>query len=386
MSAEHCGPIAVGSPRRWVAAVLVWVAALLVTPAADVAGRPEPVLRILALAAVAVAAVVPLVMALTGRGRSVWVPLLASALVPLAIATSDRFGPPWYGVWVLVAATAGSLLSGRAGLAAVVGIPVLAAVTLAASGATSDQVWTAAFTAFLAGALDLALVRLLATIGRLRQAQVELVEQAVRTERERFSRDLHDLLGHTLSLVVVKAEAVRRLIPRDPEAAAGHARDIERIGREALEEVREAVDGYRRTSVAVEVARARVALDVAGVGFEVAVDDAALTAQADEAFAWVVREGVTNVVRHSAARRCRLRIAAQPGGVILELEDDGPAGDDRGLPARAGSGLAGLRSRLVPLGGDVQGNRSEGGFRLVARLPASLADREPGAASLVGPG
>src|SRR5690606_5786437 len=132
----------------------------------------------------------------------------------------------------------------------------------------------------------------------------QLALAAVDRERVRFSRDLHDLLGHTLSVIVVKAEAVRRIADSDPAAASAHAQDIEDIGRRALSEVREAVGGYRNASLASELDRARRALEAASVDVAIDWDTGPLGNAAEETLAWVVREGATNVVRHARAQRC----------------------------------------------------------------------------------
>ena len=221
----------------------------------------------------------------------------------------------------------------------------------------------------LAGLSTIVLVQLLATIATLRATRRELAEQAVVAERDRFSRDLHDLLGHSLSLVVVKSEVVRRLVESDPPAAAEHARDIETIGRRALAEVREAVTGIRHTTLAAELARASTALADAGIDAEVNAAPTLLPEPVDEAFAWVVREGATNVIRHSGARRCTLRVEV----------DESPSAtarvaivDDGGGPSRAlaeGHGLSGLRSRLALVDGELLVVRDTDGFGLTATAP-----------------
>jgi two-component system sensor histidine kinase DesK len=255
----------------------------------------------------------------------------------------------------------------RAGPAVVLAVPSAASLTLWTAGASGTDVWTLALIVFLAGAISLVLARLLMTIAALRQAQGQLASIAVTDERERFSRDLHDLLGHTLSLIVVKAEAVRRLSQRDPSAAMQHTVDIESIGRQALEEVREAVSGYRRTTLGAEVARAVDTLEAAGIAVEVSLPDLPLPAPADDALAWAVREGATNVVRHSAARSSRLAVTCTDGTARLELIDDGSGA---AVPTGgAGNGLAGLGQRLSAVGGALESGATADGFRLVATVP-----------------
>ncbi|TQS21789.1 hypothetical protein FLX08_11060 [Microbispora hainanensis] len=213
----------------------------------------------------------------------------------------------------------------------------------------------------------------IAELARTREA---LAVAAVSAERLRFSRDLHDLLGHTLSMVVVKAEAVRRLAPRDTEAAVRHAADIEAIGRQALTEVREAVTGYRDASLAFELDSARAALDAAGIDCVVNESGPALSWETDMLLSWVVREGITNVVRHSGARRCVITLRRDRDPVLVEISDDGPDdgdGDDT-TGGKDGSGLRGLRERLAVAGGRLTTVRTPRGFVLTAEIPHAGVD------------
>ncbi|KAA9378615.1 hypothetical protein F5972_16570 [Microbispora cellulosiformans] len=220
-------------------------------------------------------------------------------------------------------------------------------------------------------------------IGELARTREQLAAAAVSAERLRFSRDLHDLLGHTLSMVVVKAEAVRRLAPRDVAAAVRHAEDIEAIGRQALTEVREAVTGYRDASLAYELDTARAALAAAGIDCEVRESGPALPREADVLLSWVVREGVTNVVRHSGARRCVITLRRDRDPVLVEVSDDGaPATDSAGGEAgevreQDGSGLRGLRERLAAAGGRLRATRLPRGFVLAAEIPRLGGDEGP---------
>lgn len=210
--------------------------------------------------------------------------------------------------------------------------------------------------------LMIALISLVRAVRALRAAREEVARLAVAGERARISRDLHDVLGHSLTTITVKAGLARRLIEDGAvERAAAEVADVERLGRQALGEVRATVSAHRIASLAAEVAGARVALTAAGIHAELphAVDDVDPAYQ--EAFAYVLREGVTNVLRHSGAQRCRVRL----GPSWLEVCDDGRGG----VPDGTGQGLAGLRERLAPLGGTLQaGVVAGGGFRLRAAV------------------
>jgi two-component system, NarL family, sensor histidine kinase DesK len=377
MSDATCaGSARIARPGPWLLCALVWLGVLMIAPVADLAGRHDLVLPVLALLLL-VAGTAGAVLGNTfAPAAPPWaVPASLGVLSFLAVATTIGYGQPWWNIWVVLAATAAGATRGRAGLVVAAAVPASASLVLWGTGASGAQVWVLALTAFLAGAANHVLVRLLQTIGELRVAQGELADRAVLEERERFSRDLHDLLGHTLSVVVVKAEAVRRLSHRDPEAAMRHTLDIETIGREALAEVRQAVDGYRRTTLAAEIAGAQVALEAAGIEAQLDPPETTLPPDVDEAFAWVVREGVTNVIRHSRARSCRLDIGTAPGAVRLELTDDGPGA--QGDEARPGAGLEGLRQRLTTTRGDLVATRSVEGFRLVVTVPVGGAGALP---------
>lgn len=186
------------------------------------------------------------------------------------------------------------------------------------------------------------------TAQRLRRADEEIERLATIAERERIARDLHDLLGHTLSVIVLKSQLAGRLVRADPDRAAAEVEDIEQIGREALSEVRAAVAGYRVRGLAAELDGARVALEAAGVEVEVTIDPADLRPEQESALAMALREAVTNVVRHAGAQRATISITTVGGAVRLEVSDDG-----RGSVGPAGSGITGMRERIVALGGSV---------------------------------
>jgi two-component system, NarL family, sensor histidine kinase DesK len=206
---------------------------------------------------------------------------------------------------------------------------------------------------------------------QLREAREELARLAVAAERERMARDLHDVLGHSLTTITVKAGLARRLLERgDTGRAAEEVTDVEQLGRQALAEVRSTVAANRVASLGRELAGAREALRAAGIEADLpaAVDNVPPDRQ--QAFAHVVREGVTNTIRHSAARSCTVHLTP----TSVEVVDDG-AGSPDGTPA--GHGLSGLTERLAAIGGWVEaGPTPTGGYRLRAEvLPRSAPVR-----------
>ncbi len=239
------------------------------------------------------------------------------------------------------------------------------------------------YAAFTAGFVVFIMRRLFATIELLREARGDLAKAAVAEERLRFARDLHDLLGHSLSLIVVKAEVVRRLVPHDAAAAATAAGDIEQVGRKALVEVREAVTGYRQRDLSGELAGARATLQAGGIDTVVDATAGQLGDRADALLGWAVREGSTNVLRHSGARRCTITLRRNMGRVVLTVTDDGAGpvpggvGPDRtgnGISVPIGNGLRGLIERFDVAGGTVTAAHTPTGFVLTATVPDEQAD------------
>ncbi|MGH4027942.1 sensor histidine kinase [Actinomycetota bacterium Odt1-20B] len=225
-----------------------------------------------------------------------------------------------------------------------------------------------AYGTFISVMVTAAILALSDTVRELRETREELARTAVEKERLRFSRDLHDLLGHTLSVIVVKAEATRRLAPRDLDAALGQVSDIEAVGRQALTEIREAVTGYREGSLATELDRARDLLGAAGIETVVRQSGPPLDPQTAALLGWVVRESATNVVRHSKASHCEIEVAGTTERTRLVITDDG-RGVGSGTP---GSGLKGLAERLAAAGGSLEsGPAPRGGFRVTAELPVT---------------
>lgn len=211
---------------------------------------------------------------------------------------------------------------------------------------------------------------------QLLRKQEEVEHIARIAERERISRDLHDLLGHTLSLIAIKAELAGRLLERDTAATAKEIKDIETTARHALAEVRSAVTGYRQSGFAQELAQARAALAAAGVELEASVQSFPMPATVENVLALSLREAVTNILRHAKATRCRVSIRQEEGQVVCHISDDGSAPVDRDALAR-GNGLRGMRERVTAAGGRLvlQSGRGvpAGGLALELHLPMGAA-------------
>jgi len=203
-----------------------------------------------------------------------------------------------------------------------------------------------------------------------KQVQLRLSHDEVRrlagmAERERIGRDLHDLLGHTLSLVALKSELAGKLIERDPLGARREIDDVARVSRDALSQVRRAVSGIRAAGLAAELASARLLLESDGVRFEYSLGEVALSPEVETVLALAVREAVTNIQRHARATRASVRLEKEADGVRLHIEDDG-----RGAVIVAGNGLCGMRERIELLQGQVRIESRPGqGTRLEVMLP-----------------
>ena len=203
---------------------------------------------------------------------------------------------------------------------------------------------------------------------QLLAAQEEVRVLAALAERERIARDLHDLLGHTLTLVAIKAELAARLIDRDAQGARREMDEVAASAREALSEVRAAVAGMRGASFAAELERARLMLAAADVAAEFGAAPAPVDPRREAVLAMALREAVTNVIRHAAARRCVVSLeTGLRGDLRLVVADDG-----RGGAVEAG-GLGGMRARLSAAGGALEIQSNGAGTRLVATLPRPAA-------------
>jgi two-component system sensor histidine kinase DesK len=192
-------------------------------------------------------------------------------------------------------------------------------------------------------------------LAKLRLAQDEIEHLAKVAERERIARDLHDVLGHTLSLIIVKATLAGRLLDQtsshgtlafDPRRAKQEVGDIEKVSREAMAEIRSTLRGYNSYKLSEEFQRAKATLNSAGVAVESQTSEVNLSPAQESVVALIMREAVTNVVRHAHARACRLWLSASNGHCVLEIQDDGHGGNHI-----EGNGLRGMRERIEALGG-----------------------------------
>jgi len=224
----------------------------------------------------------------------------------------------------------------------------------------------------LAGLGMTAVRQLIALNAELYASRAQLTDLAVAGERERLARELHDLLGRTLSLIAVKAELASRLSTKGDPSAAAELADVQQLARQAVRDVREAVTGAHAPSVAAELAAAEGALRTAGITVSVDTTPASLDPAHESTIAWAVREAVTNVVKHSGAGTCRIAVAAAVGATTLDVEDDGRGPSGGGT----GTGLDGLADRVHALGGTLEVGPSAGrGFRLRVRLGAAVPPR-----------
>jgi two-component system, NarL family, sensor histidine kinase DesK len=197
---------------------------------------------------------------------------------------------------------------------------------------------------------------------KLRRSQEEVARVAKIAERERIARDLHDLLGHTLSVIVLKSELASRLSDKNPQKAALEIREVERIARDALQEVRSAVRGYRSTGLESELANVRLACEAADIKLELLTVPLSLSWQQEQALALALREATTNAIRHANAKTLWVSLEQQNGEVQLSVWDDG-AGQ-----ILEGNGIRGIRERLMALGGRLELNRQHKGFTATTPL------------------
>ncbi|MEV4438007.1 sensor histidine kinase [Streptomyces sp. NPDC049577] len=311
-----------------------------------------------------------LVLGRRGEELARWQVGLLAELFVLAVTLSLTLGRPWTVLLVYVSISSGVLLPLKWGLRTVPFIALCVFGLGLLEGAGIAELLLLVLPTLLGGAAMIAVVQMGRTMRELRQARATVAHLAANEERLRLARDLHDLLGHSLSLITLKSELAGRMLPERPEEAAQQVADIERVSRQALVDVREAVSGFRRPTLDAELAGARTALAAAGVNADLgraAGTFPDLAPDAEGALAWALREAVTNVVRHSGARRCEVALAESGDDLCLTVTDDG-----RGPAGPYGNGLTGLTERLALANGRLEtGQGARGGFLLRACVPLS---------------
>ncbi|SEK89446.1 sensor histidine kinase [Streptacidiphilus jiangxiensis] len=288
----------------------------------------------------------------------------------IAVGLYLQFGPALVALPALFGGTAGFALSRYRAVPVVLG--TLASIYLAIShqGLPEAQVVDLMGRAVIEMSVIYAVGKIALLSREIERNRVELARLAVVEERLRFSRDLHDVLGHSLSVISIKGEVAARLTDRDPCTATEEMNAVVEIARRSAGEIRSLVRGYRGQSLDAELEGAVSVLEAAGIRSSADAVPRALPAQVQEVLSWVIREGVTNVLRHSRATRCEITMRAVGGDLVLDLVNNGIRADRQAQGRGAGSGLVGLAERLAGIDGRLSGERiSEDEFRLRATAP-----------------
>ncbi|MBO0820489.1 MAG: sensor histidine kinase [Nocardiopsaceae bacterium] len=301
-----------------------------------------------------------------------------AVLFAIALTTSVVYGGYGVTMWIFMSAAAAWMIRDRRqALRAIVLVIACYVIFAWTSRLGATDFLTALLPTVIVGPAVLGLRRRMELTRQLTQAREEVEQMAAAAERLRLARDMHDLTGQSLSTITLKSELAARLVARLPpgperDRAAGEIEQVAEVSRQALRDIRQALSGYRRPTLAVEAITARGALESAGIASR---DDAALTMMsgtfdpdAEAALAWCLREAVTNVVRHSGARHCHIGLTRDPDSVRLDVRDDGRG--QAGPDVTGGTGLRGMSERLTAVGGHLELRPSPGGFALTASVPA----------------
>ena len=303
--------------------------------------------------------------------------VLQITLVALILLLTNLYGSSFLWLFIGVGAIAGIMLPFRRAAAMVMGLTLLTlGVSIGMGKGTASADWLQIIPlALLVRGLGLDMIgfiRLSDALRQLHHARAELAYQAVTEERLRMARDLHDLLGHTLSLITLKSELAGRLLEKDSFTAIQEIREVERIARQALREVREAVAGYRQQTLRGELDAARQILEAAGIDCHIEYAAPVFSSDIDNVLGWVVREGVTNVIRHSRAQHCIIRVTCTDQHARVEVSNDGYQRENN-IARQPGSGLSGLAERVAKKDGHLEaGPQSKAGapgFRLIVDIP-----------------
>ncbi|WP_345184685.1 sensor histidine kinase [Microbacterium panaciterrae] len=294
-----------------------------------------------------------------------WTP--PAALLLLSVPFLAVLGPDLTGLWVYVAVSAALCLGG--GGRAMIVILALAIAAFAVSAwmslmePSSTPPWAMPLIIMSIGTLMAAFTRNLQTLQQLRHTRDELAAVAVEEERNRVARDMHDILGHSLSAIALKADLAAKLADRDPQAAAAEIREVQTLARATLSDMRAVVSGYRQVRIASELASLRTLLPAAGITPHLPMTTDEVPERNRELFGWALREAATNVIRHANATECWVSLAADR--ITIEDDGTGPAARGPDTDGRPGTGLHGLAERAADAGGALRIGRSRrGGFLL----------------------
>jgi len=296
--------------------------------------------------------------------------LVDVAIIALSVATvANSPDQGWVLLFYYASSAASMLLPERRAIGLIVAAGVACAVSLGASQ-DAPSAFIQGLSVSIIGITIFAMVALRRTNQELYAARDELAILAVAEERNRIARDLHDVLGHSLSLIAIKSELAGRFLPGDPDRAKAEIADVERVARESLASVRDTVSGSRQPTLEHELESARIVLEAAGIESTIEPSAGVLPADGDAVLAWAVREAVTNVVRHSDAHRATIRTRRDGDEATIEVVNDGTGTIPSPDPDTGGTGLAGLRERLERVGGRLDaGPAPGGGYRVVAAIP-----------------
>jgi two-component system, NarL family, sensor histidine kinase DesK len=298
-------------------------------------------------------------------GRGVILPAVAILLLALAMIP---FGGNWTVLAVYACATAAELRPTRDALKLVGAFICTSVVAMIVLGLPWYAVAMIGLFEAMVVYSKMAGLALGEKHGALLKAQEEVRLLAQEAERERIARDLHDLLGRTLTLIALKSDLAARLIAADPQAAEREMRETGEAARGGLAEVRATVAGMNNAALGREIEASRAALATGGVACEITGEDLAVPATNSAVLAMALREAVTNVIRHAAATRCHILLEQDSEAVRLTVSDNGQGGrfDE-------GSGLRGMRARLSAAGGRLRVQTGKGGTDVIAAIPAAAA-------------
>lgn len=293
--------------------------------------------------------------------------------ITVVVVALGLIAPPPVGVGGVIVfgfIVAGVAFPLRRAVAVLIGLSILQLVLMNVRQEVLSIQVSSLINSMLVGAVGVGIRLLWLSYNELLAAREEIGRLAVSEERLRFARDLHDILGQSLAMIVLKSELVARNLPADTdEAVRQEVYDVVGVARKSLNDVRDAVTGYRKPTLPGEISSARAALRAAGIRFVVTDELGAVPPDKDAVLAWCLREAVTNVVKHSGASRCELRLARQNGQASMSVTDDG-----RGAAELVGgSGIPGMRERVEIAGGTIQvaGHGEGGGLRLQVTVPAA---------------